>query len=51
MLILVTDEWFSGVSSDVAALAMPLLQKHGLQRKANTEKKSEEAEMQQGWNC
>ena len=48
MLILVTDEWFSGVSSDVAALAMHLLQKHDLQHK---EKKTEEAELQQGWNC
>ena len=33
MPILVTDKQFSGVSSDVTTLAMPLLQKHGLQCK------------------
>ena len=47
MTILVTDDWFSGVSADVAASAMPLLQKHGLQLKGNTEKKDKEAELQQ----
>ena len=51
MLILVTDDQFSGVSFDVAALAMPLLQKHGLQPKGNTQKKDKEAELQQGWTC
>ena len=51
MPILVTDDQFSGVSFDVVALAIPLLQKHGLQCKGNTEKEDKEAELQQGWKC
>ena len=28
--IFATDKWFAGVSDEVVALAMPLLQKHGV---------------------
>ena len=39
MPILVTGEQFSDASTDVAAVAMPFLQKHGKQLKGDTEKK------------
>ena len=51
MLILVTDEQFSGVSTDVATLVVPFLQKHGIQTKGDTENKEREAEMQKSWKC